>query len=299
LRADNAPSTGATCQAGMPRMNWTSTVWRLVDTGGRAARCLVGERAGGWQVILWHQRGPVLWERHASGRDAWARADELRACLLQFGWRPADPPLLTGAEARACPHCRQRQAVLHRGCEDELGFLCGACGHRWCSNERLATRDRRESSRPLPERRHPGGRDRAGGANRDAGSEQPTGETHACLPSPGIHPVTGTECGRHAAGVPEEPRASDRDRVGMRHRQRRLDRSHARRGPRGVWDHEARFARRWRRWALSNEGTTCAQHDLRTRQGWMQIRRLAASAASPTEQDLSTESFMSFAHPVT
>lgn len=69
-------------------MSLTLTVWRLTDLNGCPARCLVSERDGRWQVLVWHKTSIVFWQRCDTDDEALARADELWRVLVQHGWSP-------------------------------------------------------------------------------------------------------------------------------------------------------------------------------------------------------------------
>ncbi len=63
-------------------MRSTISAWRLVRPNGRAARCLLSDVAGHYDVVLWNGSSIVLWERHATIDDARHRADELWTLLV-------------------------------------------------------------------------------------------------------------------------------------------------------------------------------------------------------------------------
>lgn len=141
-------------------MSTTVTAWRLSAdaTRRRSARCLLVDRSGHWDVIVWNGPSIVLWERVETERIARARADEYWALMVSHGWLPAaGEPEHTGGGPepfrRTCPECGATAAgVTHRR-NSFIVLACDACDWRGQARARTARGDRRQAQREQPDRR--------------------------------------------------------------------------------------------------------------------------------------------------
>jgi hypothetical protein len=133
-------------------MSLTFTAWRLAHLDGRPAHCLISERDGRWQVLIWEAVHIVVCERWDSDAAALARADELWRQLVEQGWsahsaRPFEP------YRRACPHCHQSTGVVMHRHPGTMALVCTTCQHAWDDSARVAQHDRRLGSRAQLDRR--------------------------------------------------------------------------------------------------------------------------------------------------
>ena len=67
-------------------MSLTVTAWRLADSRGLPAQCLVSERDGRWQLLIWYRGSLILWERCPTDDVALERACNIWQAMVEQGW---------------------------------------------------------------------------------------------------------------------------------------------------------------------------------------------------------------------
>jgi DNA polymerase IIIc chi subunit len=61
-------------------------VWRLSDTAGQPAQCVISERDGRWHLLVRHGTAIVVAERCRTDDAALDRADAIWQALVAQGW---------------------------------------------------------------------------------------------------------------------------------------------------------------------------------------------------------------------
>ena len=62
------------------------TAWRLSDTSGRPAQCVISERDGRWQLVIQHGARLMLVEHCDTDDAALVRSTEIWQVLRKQGW---------------------------------------------------------------------------------------------------------------------------------------------------------------------------------------------------------------------
>ena len=67
-------------------MGLSVIAWRLADTLGRPAQCIISERDGRWHLIVRHGSKIMIAERCATDDAALKRANEIWQVMVEQGW---------------------------------------------------------------------------------------------------------------------------------------------------------------------------------------------------------------------